>query len=344
MSEMHPERPLVPGQPEEPLSPLAQAEEAKRRRDLDGELSALMQGGIDLASAPWYPMRPRDLVHIHYENTPTMPVFGETYVIGDAGQGLLSMELLAHTCSLDEPMGLVGHFAAEATDCPIFEAWFEGGPHRLTIVRDGQVVHDGPSRSLGPTAAAGALTAAQDLADAARDAKRYLERGEPELALARLQSHRPLPPCGIAGPMPEHADCARPRLHRGACSDDPDYLEPPHECPALPEQLHAVVTVGAKVDDVGIEGLYEERDAAVDHASGFATYSEELTGRHVMPMPHGGTVVRLPQPKEAHGVQLAVVVALPVLPDPRAADEWAAEGMATALGPDDYDDFRDDAE
>ncbi|MEU9349059.1 hypothetical protein AB0D74_48465 [Streptomyces sp. NPDC048278] len=334
--------------PEEPLSPVAQAEDAKRRRDIVGEVGALMAAGSALESAPWYPVRPGDLVHIAYEAAGDTPASGETYIVdetsgpGDVPPGLMSLHLLAVSPGVPpEQAQFAGPFATEAADCPIYELWFEAGPHRLTIVRDGQVVHDGPSRSLGAAAAAGALTSARDLAAAAADAVRYLEHGEPELARARLRSHKPLPPCGAPGITVGQADCARPRGHRPPCSPDADYISEPHECPALPQQLHAVVTVGARVTDVGIEGLYEEREAAVDHASGF-TYSEELTGRHVTPMPHGGTVVLLPQPKDAHGVQLAVVVPLPVLPDPRAADEWAAEGMATALGPEDYaDDFQD---
>jgi hypothetical protein len=133
-----------------PASPLQQAEAAKRRRDLGGELGALMAAGTELESAPWYPVRPGDLVHVHYEQAGDFPQFGETYIVGDAGQGLLSLQLLAHTCPLmpDELAG-VGCFAVEAADDPLFEAWFEAGPHRLTIVRDGQVVHNGASRTGG---------------------------------------------------------------------------------------------------------------------------------------------------------------------------------------------------
>lgn len=130
------------------LSPLAQAEDAKRRRDIDGEIGALMQGGIDLASAPWHPARLGDLVHIAYEQAGDFPAFGETYIVGDAGDGLLSLQLLAHTCPLmdDELQGSVGCFAVEASDEPLYEAWFEAGPHRLTIVRDGRPVHIGGAR------------------------------------------------------------------------------------------------------------------------------------------------------------------------------------------------------
>ncbi|MDX2700341.1 hypothetical protein [Streptomyces ipomoeae] len=132
-------------------SPLAQAEDAKRRRDLTGELGVLMSAGQALESAPWYPCRPGDLVHVHYEavgDVPLVPAFGETYVIGDAGDGLLSMKFLAHSLpeGTEYAEGMVGCFAAEAADCPVYELWFEAGPHRLTIVRDGRVVHNGGAR------------------------------------------------------------------------------------------------------------------------------------------------------------------------------------------------------
>lgn len=331
----------------EERSPLAQAEDAKRARDIVGEVGALMAAGDELESAPWYPCRPGDLVHVHHEADRGQSAYGETYKILDAGDGLMSMHLLAPRFASGDPNEEA--CVVEAADCPIYDLWFEAGPHRLTIVRDGQVVHHGASRNLSGAAAAGMLMTAKDLAAAAREATRHLERGEPELALARLKSHKPLPPCGAPGFTPEQADCARPHGHAGACSDAADYTDPPHECPALPEQLHAVVTVGAKVTDVHFAGLYADRDHAVDHAAGFSPWNsrEDLTERYVKPAPGlpGETVLELPQENElaATGVQLAVVVPLQVLPDPRAEDEWAAEGMATALSADDYDDdYRDD--
>lgn len=129
----------------EPLSPLAQAEDAKQRRDIVGELSALTDADDQLTAAPWYPVRPGDLVHVHYEQAGECPAFGETYIVGDAGDPLLSMQLLAHTATEDHE-SMVGCFAAEAHDDPIYELWFEGGPHRLTIVRDGRPVHVGGAR------------------------------------------------------------------------------------------------------------------------------------------------------------------------------------------------------
>lgn len=324
-------------------SPLAQAEDAKRRRDLPGELGVLMQAGNALESAPWYPCRPGDLVHVHYEANSRQGAYGETYLIRDAGDGLMSMQLLAPRFASGDPNE--DACVVEAADCPIYELWFEAGPHRLTIVRDGQVVHDGPRASRqGPPQQQNKLMLAFALTCA--DAQRYLERGDTAAALARLRRGVPLPPCGTPGPMPEHQPCARWKGHHGACSPDADYTEPAHECPALPEQLHAVVTVGAKVTGVHFAGLYTDIDAAVDHASGFTGYRDCLDEPFVEDAPGapGEKVLKLPQENQlaAYGVQLAVTVPLQVLPDPRAAEEWAAEGMATTMTADDYaDDFRD---
>jgi hypothetical protein len=137
----------------EQLSPLAQAEDAKRRRDIEGEIGALMAASSALESAPWYPTRPGDLVHVHYEQAGDMPAFGETYIVSDAGDGLLGMQLLAHTLPETVPgldaqttADMAGVFTTEAADCPVYELWFEAGPHRLTIVRDGRPVHIGGAR------------------------------------------------------------------------------------------------------------------------------------------------------------------------------------------------------
>lgn len=131
----------------EQKSPLAQAEDAKRRRDLAGEIGALMQGGADLESAPWHPARPGDLVHVHYEAGGSSAPFGETYLIAAGQHGFLPMQLLAHTLPEGEDAaGMVGCFAVDEDPDPLMEPWFEAGPHRLTIVRDGRVVHNGGAR------------------------------------------------------------------------------------------------------------------------------------------------------------------------------------------------------
>ncbi|MFJ5156363.1 hypothetical protein ACIQCF_33345 [Streptomyces sp. NPDC088353] len=319
-------------------SPLEQADDAKRRRDIVGEVGALMSAGADLESAPWYPARPGDLVHVHYEAAGQAAAFGETYIVGPENDGLMGMQLLAHTLpdAPEDGGGMAGCFAVEAADCPIYELWFEAGPHRITIVRDGQVVHDGGRRARG-SAATRVLFEAERHAATMREVQRYLELGEPELALARLQSGQPLPPCRAPGVTPEQPDCPRPRGHRPPCSDDADYVSPPHECPALPEQLYAVLSVGPKRTTVSFEGLYADKDAALDVASGWDQHAEaERRGGHGVP---DYVFVDLPAPG---GPSLAVVAPMPVMPDPRAEEEWAAEGMATALGPEDYaDDYQD---
>ncbi|WP_329597785.1 hypothetical protein OIE43_18935 [Streptomyces pseudovenezuelae] len=138
-----------PGTPRE-ASPLAQAEDAKRRRDMGDEIAALTGAHDQLTSAPWYPARPGDLVHVHYEQAGDLPPFGETYIVGHVGAGLMSLQLLAHTLPETVPgldaeatAAMAGCFAAEAADCPVYEAWFEAGPRSLTIVRDGRPVHIG---------------------------------------------------------------------------------------------------------------------------------------------------------------------------------------------------------
>jgi hypothetical protein len=135
--------------PAEQLSPLEQAEDAKRRRDLDAEISALQQGHTALTSAPWHPARPGDLVHVHYKAGGTVPAFGETYLIAaGTSEGCLSMRLLAHTLPEGTEFldGMVGCFAVDDDPDPLMELWFEAGPHRLTIVRDGRPVHIGGAR------------------------------------------------------------------------------------------------------------------------------------------------------------------------------------------------------
>jgi hypothetical protein len=95
-------------------------------------------------------MRPGDLVHVAFETAGEHPAFGETYIVGEAGEGLLGMQLLAHTqpdtLSPAQAEGMAGWFAVDAAEDPLYEAWFEAGPHRLTIVRDGRAVHSGGAR------------------------------------------------------------------------------------------------------------------------------------------------------------------------------------------------------
>ncbi|MFJ5059052.1 hypothetical protein ACIP96_06485 [Streptomyces nigra] len=130
-------------------SPLADAEDAKRRRDLTGEIGALMAGHDALTTASWYPAQPGDLVHVHYEaGGVEAEAFGETYLISAGEHGFLTMHLLAHTLPEDHPdaEGTVGCFAVDDDPDPLAELWMEAGPHRLTIVRHGRPVHTGGVR------------------------------------------------------------------------------------------------------------------------------------------------------------------------------------------------------
>lgn len=132
------------GRPAEQASPLAQAEEAKRRRDLGGELGALMDGQASMESAPWYPAQAGDILHIHCEAVSDMAAFGETFVVEDSAErGGLVLRLLTHTSEHDDT---AGWFAPGVVDDPFMESWFEMGPAALTIVRHGRVVHGGGER------------------------------------------------------------------------------------------------------------------------------------------------------------------------------------------------------
>lgn len=136
---------------EQQKSPLAEAEDAKRHRDLAGEVGALMSGHARLTGAAWYPVRQGDLVHVAYEQAGEFPAFGETYAV-EAGQreGGFNLRPLTHsmpaTVDADMAAGMVGCFAVEDDPEPLSEIWMEAGPHRLTIIRDGRPVHIGGAR------------------------------------------------------------------------------------------------------------------------------------------------------------------------------------------------------
>lgn len=129
-------------------APLAQAEDAKRRRDLAGEIGALLQGGADLEAAPWHPSQPGDLVHIAYSAVGPFQAYGETYVIEAADVApFLNMRLLHHSPNLaDDLKPLAGCYATEETDEPLAEAWFEAGASRITVIRDGAVIPNQAAR------------------------------------------------------------------------------------------------------------------------------------------------------------------------------------------------------
>jgi hypothetical protein len=125
-------------------SPVEQAEDAKRNRDLGGELGALLGGSATLERQPWYPPRPGDVVHVHYEAVGDSPASGDTYVIQHNGPGDEWMDLTPLTNTAPPQEG-GGYFAVTCDPDPLFQVWMEAGPHRITVVRDGVVVHNGPA-------------------------------------------------------------------------------------------------------------------------------------------------------------------------------------------------------
>lgn len=125
-------------------SPVAQAEQAKRERDLSGEVGALQAGYEALISAPWYPAQAGDLVHVFYWGSlaDAMPPQGETYVVEHSEkEGGLVLRLLHADEHLAGPDGGAGMCAPGLPDDPLMELWMEAGPAALTIVRAGRVVH-----------------------------------------------------------------------------------------------------------------------------------------------------------------------------------------------------------
>ncbi|MFG1873360.1 hypothetical protein ACGFIV_00805 [Sphaerisporangium sp. NPDC049003] len=137
------------GRPASEASPLEQAEDAKRARDLGAEIGALTSGYEELTSALWYPAQEGDIVHIGHEPLADhLPPFGETYLVyDDKEKGGLVLRLIAwtgteHAASRYYAPGMVGD--------PLMEPWMEAGPGALTVVRDGRVVHDGAARRLSP--------------------------------------------------------------------------------------------------------------------------------------------------------------------------------------------------
>ncbi|MEY9837072.1 hypothetical protein [Streptacidiphilus sp. EB103A] len=129
-----------------PSSPVEQAAAAKSARDLGGEIGALMAGADDLANQAWYPPRPGDLIHLAYEGSLGLTAHGETYAVtqtAETSADFMDMSLL-HSSYPDSPFA--GCYAVSMDPDPLMEMWMEAGSYRLTVVRDGVVVHNGPTR------------------------------------------------------------------------------------------------------------------------------------------------------------------------------------------------------
>lgn len=120
------------------LSPLAAAEEAKRLRDIGGEIDALIAGGEDLARQSWAPLRPGDVVLCYLPDI----AYGQTYLaVPDETDidGHAMMREVSRTGRHADP-SLAG----------FYELWFEAGAHALTVIRAGAVVHGNPARHAAP--------------------------------------------------------------------------------------------------------------------------------------------------------------------------------------------------
>lgn len=103
-----------------------------------------------LTAAPWYPARPGDILHVHLEAAGALPDLGETYIVEPAAAappGMLQLRLLAAADSHGTDLSTYeGPFAGAPDSDPLAVAWMEAGPHRLTVVRHGRVVHQGGVR------------------------------------------------------------------------------------------------------------------------------------------------------------------------------------------------------
>jgi hypothetical protein len=121
------------------LSPLAAAEDAKRRRDIGGEIGALIAGADDLARQPWAPLRPGDVVLCYLPGIP----YGQTFLaVPDETDidGHAMMREVSRTGTTED-----------ASLSGFYELWFEAGPHTLTVIRAGAVVFGTPARATGRT-------------------------------------------------------------------------------------------------------------------------------------------------------------------------------------------------
>ncbi|MGW2083126.1 hypothetical protein ACWCOW_40730 [Streptomyces sp. NPDC001939] len=121
-----------------PESPLSRAGDARRRRDLAGEVDALLVGHRALTSAWWYPSQPADRLTVTLEASGTGPGWTEEYEVTEDGE-------LRFLGSATAPEGAAGWFAGpSATGGDVLETpWMEAGPDRLTVTRQGCVVHQG---------------------------------------------------------------------------------------------------------------------------------------------------------------------------------------------------------
>jgi hypothetical protein len=127
-------------------SPLAAAEEHKRRRDIAGEIGALMSADAELKARPWYPIRPGDVVLMRLAGAAGVPAYGETFLAVDT-----DMDGCAMLRQVSRDLGHILDGPNEETHTlddalvSFYELWFEAGPSVLTVIRAGAVVHGTPA-------------------------------------------------------------------------------------------------------------------------------------------------------------------------------------------------------
>lgn len=123
-----------------PESPLSRAQDAKRRRNLAGEVAALTGGHNRLIRAPWYPAQAGDQLAITMEATETLPQWTEVYDVTEDGRALRLL-------SEDAPEGIGGGWYSGAPELygadPFETPWMEAGADRIAVIRRGSVVHQG---------------------------------------------------------------------------------------------------------------------------------------------------------------------------------------------------------
>lgn len=91
--------------PESGRSPLAAAEDAKRRRDIGAEIGLLRAADEDLQARPWFPLRPGDVVLMRLAADRYSPVYGETYLAVDGDTDIAGNAMLREVSRTPMPGG-----------------------------------------------------------------------------------------------------------------------------------------------------------------------------------------------------------------------------------------------
>ena len=137
-------------------SPLDAATDAKQRRDLAGEIGALMSADADLTARPWYPIQPGDVILMHMSTGS----HGETYLAVTDPDGFTDpggnppLRLISQTrADWHAEEEAAGRDPLDRDPGDFYSLWFEAGPDLLTVIRAGTVIHGHPQHAGTPTAA-----------------------------------------------------------------------------------------------------------------------------------------------------------------------------------------------